>query len=531
MDRRTFIVASGATVAGLVRASEGKLRSSRWASSASEKTLVIDDAYEWDFTKDTDPNRGGVDFDADAFFHGIYDSLLTFKLGNSSKPEPLIAQSYTVSPDATTFTFKIRNNARFANGAPLTAHDVEFSYNRLVNLQDNPAYLLDGVSSMKATDDYTFVLTSSSPNPALPFIVTNPALGIINSKLLMAHGGTDASNAATADSAHNFLDTTSVGSGPYVMESASTSEVVMKANPKYWGPDKPHFGTVIQRNVAAATQLVEVQRASNEVELSLTGDQADSLKGNHKLHVESFTSPNIEFLFCNRKTVPDFSNAHLVNAIRYGIDYQSLVQIGGAGTIQAPGVVPQQFLGALPKAQGVKRDVAKAKSELQASGVNDPTYVLDYTISSTGLDDSLAAKIKANLADVGITINLNGQPQAIATPAYRGGKWHLGLAGWAPDYPDPNDYLAFTPSGLVGPRAGWAVGSSPDIETLAAKAGSTADNASRGKMFQQLQTLLNEESPFIPLIQPGQSLVATAGLTNLIYSPVWYLDFASIGGN
>ena len=498
-------------------------------SGSAAQTLVVDDAYTWDFSKDTDPSRGGVDFDADPFFHAIYDSLLTFKLGDSSTPIPLVAQSYTVSPDAKTFTFLIRHDVKFADGTPLTAHDVEFTFNRLLNLHDNPVYLLDGITSMKATDDYTFVLVSSVPNPAIPFIVTNPALGIINSKLLMAHGGSAAADAATTDTAHDFLGTTSVGSGPYTMASVSTSQVVMKANPNYWGPDKANFGTVIFRNVAAATQLIEIQRASNQIELSLSGDQAVSLKGNSKLTVDSFTSPNITFAFCNRKTTASCANLHFVNAIRYGIDYDGLVSVAGAGAAQAPGVVPSQFLGALTPAQGVKRDVAKAKAELAASGIANPTIQLDYTISSTGLDDSLAAKIKANLADVGITVNLNGQPSSIATPNYRGAKYALGLAGWAPDYPDPNDYLAFLPGQLVGKRAGWLIGMAPDIDSLGARAGSTADNATRGQLFQQLQMLLNQESPMLPLIQPGQSVVATNNLTNVIYSPVWYLDLASIG--
>ena len=305
--------------------------------------------------------------------------------------------------------------------------------------------------------------------------------------------------------------------------------MVLKANANYWGPDKPNFGTVIFRNVAAATQLIEIQKASNQIELSLSGDQAASLKGNSKLAVTSFTSPNITFAFCNLKTAPACANQHFVNAIRYGIDYQSLVSVAGAGAAQAPGVVPTQFLGALTQAQAVKRDVAKAKSELQASGIANPTIQLDYTISSTGLNDSLAAKIKANLADVGITVNLNGQPSSIATPNYRGAKYQLGLAGWAPDYPDPNDYLAFLPGQLVGKRAGWLTGAAPDIEDLGARAGSAADNATRGQLYQQLQTLLNQESPMLPLIQPGQSVVGTNNLTNVIYSPVWYLDLAAIG--
>src|SRR5258705_13028859 len=167
MHRQRFLIASLGVLSVLLGAACG---GGSGPSGTAAQTLVVDDAYTWDFSKDTDPSRGGVDFDADPFFHAIYDSLLTFKLGDSSTPIPLVAQTYTVSPDAKTFTFAIRHDVKFADGTPLTAHDVEFTYNRLLNLHDNPVYLLDGITSMKATDDYTFVLVSSVPNPAIPFI-------------------------------------------------------------------------------------------------------------------------------------------------------------------------------------------------------------------------------------------------------------------------------------------------------------------------------------------------------------------------
>ena len=525
---RTRLVV-GLAVLILVSTACGNPSSSTTTADLSAQTLVIDDAYQWDFGKDADPHRGGVDFDADPFFHAVYDSLLTFKLGDSSTAIPLVAESYSVSPDAKTFTFKIRKDVKFSDGSALTAQDVQFSYNRLINLHDNPVYLLDGITSAKATDDYTFVLVSAAPNPAIPFIVTNPALGIVNSTLLKAHGGTDAADAAKTDTAAAFLATTSVGSGPYIQSSVSTSQVVLTTNPKYWGPNKAHFGTVIFRNVAAATQLIEVQKATSQIELSLTGDQAASLKSNANLAVSSFTSPNLTFLFCNLAVAPACKNPHFLNAVRYGIDYDALVSVAGAGAAQAPGVVPRQFLGALPQSQAIKRDLAKAKSELQAAGLNNATIQLDYTINSTGLNETLASKLKASLAEVGITANLNGQPSAIATPNYRGAKYQLGLAGWAPDYPDPNNYLAFLPDQLVGKRAGWVKGANPSLEDLGAKAGATADDATRAKLFQQLQNQLNQEGPIFPLINPGQSVVATKNVSNVIYSPVWYLDLAAIG--
>ncbi len=502
------------------------------SSSSVATTLVVDHTYSWVMSTDVDPSNDGQGFDTGPFFRAIYESLLTFKGGDTTTPVPLIAESYTTNSDATVFTFKIRNDVKFADGTPLTAHDVEFTFNRLINLQAVSAFLLDGIASAKATDDYTFVLTSKVSNPAIPFIITSPALGILNSKLLQAHGGTDATDAAKTDTAQAFFMTTSAGSGPYVMSSVSVDQVVLKANTNYWGSSKPFFKTVIFRNVAAATELLEVPKATHQIELSLAGDQANSLNGNSKVQVKNFTSPNLTFMFCNAnpKVSPECANPHFMQAVRYGIDYQGLAAVAGNGAIQAVGVVPDAFLGALPKSQAVKQDVAKAKSELQSSGISNPSVELDYITSSTGLTEALAAKIKADLGTVGINVTLNGQPSAIATPNYRSGKFHLGMAQWNPDYPDPNDYLPFLPGQLVGIRAGWVAGADPSLESLGAKASTTADIATRGQLFQQIQTQLNQGGPIYPLIHPGQAVVATNDLTNVTYNPQWQLDLAAIGG-
>ena len=496
------------------------------------KTLVIANAYSFT-TKDTDPDRGGVDFDFDPYFHAVYDTLLTFKPGDTTNPVPLVAESYSASPDAKVYTFKLRKDVKFSDGTPLKAADVAFSYNRLLNLHDTPVYLLDGVTGVEAPDDSTFVITSKDPNPAIPFIVTNPALGVINSTVIKAHGGSDQPGADKTDTAEDYFQTASAGSGPYVMSSVSTTEMDLKANPNYWGPNKPNYQTVVYRQVAAPTQLIEIQKATDEVVLSLSGDQSQSLQGNARLQVNSFTSPNLTFLYVNEN--PDVlafgANPHFKQAVRYGLDYDALVKVAGAGAAQAPGVVPPQFLGALTAASAVHRDLAKAKSELQASGLTNPSVELDYSTSTTGLTEAEAAKIQASLAEVGITITLNGQPSAIATPNYRGGKNPMGLFGWAPDYPDPNDYLPFLPGQLVGKRAGWLPEANPALVEMGAKASSTADITSRGKQFQDIQNKLNQESPIFPLLNPGQSVVTTKNLTNVAYSPVWYIDFAAIGSN
>src|SRR5260370_4876101 len=104
----------------------------------------------------------------------------------------------------------------------------------------------------------TGVLPSATHNTAIPAILTNPALGIVDAAKVQAAGGSDAANAATADKAETALNTTSEGSGPYTLTSYSTTtQVVLTANPKYLGP-KPKYAKTGIRNVQANGQHLAV---------------------------------------------------------------------------------------------------------------------------------------------------------------------------------------------------------------------------------------------------------------------------------
>lgn len=330
---RAFAVAIVGLVALVACSSGGS------SQQAKAQTLIVDNSFNFQALT-IDPARGGVDIDVGPVLHAMYEPLLTYKVGDTKTPRPLVAESYKSSSDARTFTFKLRKDVKFSDGTPLTSADAVFTYNRLLHLNDIPAYLLDGVTDVSAPDPYTFVITSKDPNPAIPSIVTALGLGIENSKVVKAHGGTDTADAQKIDSATTFLQSNSAGSGPYVLVSADSTQIVLKANPKYWGSNKPAFQTVIYRdNVPASTQLINIQKASNEVELSLTGDQASGLKGQSNLQVRAFTSANLYYTWINAST-PLGSNPHLLRAIKYAIDYKSLATVAGPGSAQAAGVVP-----------------------------------------------------------------------------------------------------------------------------------------------------------------------------------------------
>jgi peptide/nickel transport system substrate-binding protein len=499
---------------------------------AAGSTFVVDNSFT---LKTSDPQRA-FDPTGSIIDRGIFDTLFTYNKSDLAHPVPLLVSSWKASNGAKTFTFNLKTNVHFANGDPLTSADVVFSLNRLINLKGNPAFLLDGVV-IKPSGKYHVIMRSKTPAGQLPAILANPSTGIVNAKLLKQHGGTASVGADKKDKAESWLNSSAsvgAGSGPYVLSAYSTtSQVTLKRNAKYWGSNKPKFDTVVVRNMVAATQLINVGRGSHEVAIDLASDQAQTLKSNSRVKVSLQPSTWVFWLFANNdKAISAVtSNRQWQNAVRFGLDYKSILSVAGPGAYQTPGIIPSMFAGALPAKEAVKQNVTRAKAALQTSGQASQSVTLEYpsdlTINGVPFA-TLAQKVQANLKSIGIDVQLSGSPTGTWLTSYRSGKMAFGLSLWGPDYPDPADYLTFAPGDLVGLRVGWTKGSSAAIEKTAAAAAVTTDAKARTALFQKFQRQLNVSGPYFPLMQPTQVFVATSDLKNAVYNSVYSIDITKV---
>jgi peptide/nickel transport system substrate-binding protein len=495
-------------------------------------TLVIDNSFT---LKTSDPQRA-YDPTGSIVDRAIYDTLFTYQKDDLAHPVPLLVSSWQATDGATRFVFNLKQNVHFANGDPLTSADVVFSLNRMINLKGNPAFLLDGVV-VKPHGRYQVIMRSSTPDGKLPAILANPSTGILNSKLVKQHGGTASVGADKTDKAEQWLNSAAslgAGSGPYTLSSFSTtSQVTLKANAKYWGAKKAAFSTVVVRNMIAATQLINVGRGSHEVAIDLASDQAQTLKSNSRVKVSLQPSTWVFWLFANNDASVSgvTSNKQWQQAIRYGLDYKSILQVAGPGAYQTPGMIPSMFQGALPAKEAVKQNVPKAKQALQASGHGGDQVTLEYpsdlTINGVPFA-TLAQKVQSNLQGIGINVQLSGSPTGTWLTNYRSGKMAFGLSLWGPDYPDPADYLAFAPGELVGLRAGWGKGAAPAITKTEQAALTATDPKKRTALFQQFQRQLNVSGPYFPLMQPTQVFVSTSDLKNAVYNAVYSVDVTQL---
>ncbi|MEO7350194.1 MAG: ABC transporter substrate-binding protein [Terrimesophilobacter sp.] len=491
-------------------------------------TLIVGKSFD---LATADPARsfettGGI------FGRAVYDTLLTFGKGDSTTPIPMVAKSYVANDGATEYTFALRDDVVFSDGTPLTSADVVFSFDRVKNIQGNGSFLMEGLS-VSAPDANTVVITSDKPNTAIPAIITAQTLGIVNSKVVKENGGTDAADASTADTAEAFLNTTSAGSGPYMLETFNTdTETVLVANPNYWGDPAP-YKKVVLKNATAENQLTDIQSGTIDIALDLGNDQLPAIASDPNLAIESSVSPTLFFLFSNAN--PEISKVTSTqafrDAVKYGIDYNGILELAGQGAQQTPGVVPSIFLGALDPSDATVRDIDKAKAAVASLGTI-PAISLEYPsdFSVAGINfGTVAERVQANLKEVGLEITLAPSPIATSLATYRAGTEQMGLWLWNPDYPDPADYLVFAPGNIVGLRAGWSADANSDLVALANKAAVTTDNAERKDIYREYQLAMNEAGVFVPLFQPSASVVASKSIKGAVFSAVFGIDLTFIG--
>lgn len=466
----------------------------------------------------------------------LYDRLMAFR-GSAETPQPMAAKSYDASSDQRTFTFHMRDGIKFSDGTPLTAKDVVFSFDRLIRLKGPAAYLADGFKSVTAPDDKTLVIKTKTPTPGLPALVSGANFGILNSKVVKAHGGTDAPDAAKSDSAQSYLDEHSAGSGPYVLDKYDRrARITLKANAGYWS-GKPGFKQIVLKNVPTENQLLEVQKGTSQLAVDLSPNQLGNVRSES---VQIKRRPSITFFFlvanADPKVSPVAANKDFQEAVRYGIDYANLVQLVGEGAAQSPGVVPSGIEGALDPSEAPKRDVARAKAALARAGLKNPTVKLEYPSDFTlnGLQfGTIAQRIQSQLKDVGINVKLTPGPLATTLENWRAGKEELGLWTTTPDYPAPYTYLDFCPGHLQSLRVNWKAGADPQLTGPCNKAAQipVSDNSAIDDVYGTIQKRLNEAGPFFPLFQPAQVIVAAPWVQDIQFSATTFVDLSMLGHN
>lgn len=509
-------------------------------------TLVL--AFNLDDVVTLDPALAGET--TNLFIHiNTYDTLVDIRPEDLNTIVPRLAESWETNADFTEFVFHLRKDAKFASGNPVTAADVVFSWSRLLNVAGAPAFNLDGIGKVEAVDDYTVKVSTTvtdgvaQPLPQFLSSASNPSLGIQDSKLVKEHGGTDAADAKDTDKAKEWLDQNSAGSGPFILTKWSPkASIELVANKNYW-KGAPKFDKVIITHVSdPTTKLQMLDRGDVDMIDSLSSDLVENAKANPDIVVSADQSLDENYLamayacpdaikaatpdkYKELQSVESFAiicKKEVRQAIAYAIDYEGITKavLNGYGT-RAPSIIPIGIIGVdASKTQG--RDVAKAKELLTAAGYPNGT-TLDLYYASNSTRDTVAAKIKNDLAEAGITLNLKPLEQSVYLTQMRAQQLPMAFGGWTPDYLDVTMWTDYF--GLGDRSIAFRMRfQNADSIKLSTEIRTTADPVARKAAVEKLQAVFIEEMPFTMLYQSQYLHAYRSNLKGFKFHPVWYAD-------
>ncbi|HEU0103453.1 MAG TPA: ABC transporter substrate-binding protein [Mycobacteriales bacterium] len=325
----------------------------------------------------------------------IYDPLV--HINGDGTIAPGLATAWTSDATGTSWTFTLREGATFSDGTPFTGNDVVWTYEKVKaeKTSRNNSYLTN-LAGLTTTGNQV-VFTLSKPFAAWPRQTS--LIPIISAAAYQKPGADFAAKP--------------VGTGPYRVTSFTPGQsLVLEANPTYWGPP-PAIKKVTQQQIdTETTRLTGLQSGSVDV-TTLSPATVETARSSSQLTVQSVPSNLVTYVGFNPAT-PSTSSVALRQAVSAAIDREAIAKtlLRGAATPIGQLLAPSVF-GSDPSVKAPVFDRAKARTLVSQSGYDGSPIPFSYPNGpAVPQADQVAQAIQGYLKEVGITVTLQGQPQA-----------------------------------------------------------------------------------------------------------------------
>jgi peptide/nickel transport system substrate-binding protein len=456
----------------------------------------------------------------------MYDYMVGYSMDDMS-PAPALAKSWETSPDGLTWTFDIREGVEWSDGEPLTAADIAYTYNRILDggpEAGNWGTYLTSVETITAPDDTTVVLELSRPNAVLPLLPI---------PILPEHIWSDVAESDVKSYRNEPTDGDAVvGSGSFrlVEGTAGGSTYVFEANPDYWG-GAPHIDRVAMRVYKSEDPAIQAI-IKGEVDFvdDITPIQVDALQGRDGIYAQNGISPYFEEIGFNAGAVdpesgdplgdgnPALKDPAFRHALGYALDNERLVESAYQGAGE-PGdtFIPsayESFRWTPPEDEAFTFDLDRAGELLDEAG---------YEVGSDGLrtmpDGSAIGTIRLFaraeeersatimeffqewLGEIGIESEVSVMESNQLTDVILEGDFDAFHWGWYVE-PDPDSILSvFLCNARGGSSDSWYC--NEEFDELYKSQNAEVDDAKRIETIKQMQEIIFRDSPYLVTAYTG----------------------------
>ncbi|WP_119301007.1 ABC transporter substrate-binding protein [Dongia deserti] len=462
----------------------------------------------------------GYDWTNWSIIKSIFDGLMDYKPG-TTELVPDLAESYDVSPDGLTYTFKLRQGVKFHNGREMTAADVKYSLERTCNpatqspgagyyaalkgfdeFQGGSAKELSGV---QVVDDHTVKIELSRPDSTLLHLMALNFAFIVPKEAIEESG---------AD-----FGRSPVGTGAFKLTNWTVGQsITLERNADYFKAGIPKLDKItFQIGQDPVVNLLRLQKG----EIDIPGNGIPPAKFTEVMNDPTWKEQVIvaDQLHTGYVTmnvnIPPFDKVAVRQAVNMAINKDRIVQVINNRAVPANQPLPPAMPGYDKSFKGYAYDVAGAKAKLKEAGL-EGGFETDLYVSNTDPQPRIAQAIQQDLAAIGIKANIKSldQTNVIAAGGRKDGTpmlWSGGMA-WIADFPDPsNFYTAILGcGGAVDGGWNWAWYCNEELDKRAEEANAMTDPAKeeeRAVAWGKIFTDLMEDAPWVPIFNEKHYLI------------------------
>ena len=485
-----------------------------------------------------------------AFSRTLQDTWITNQLFNGLVQmddhlniQPCIAKSWTISDDALTYSFTLRNDVYFHkhelfgkdSTRIVTANDFKFSLDRLRDpLVASPgSWVLNKVDSFKAVNDTVFEITLKQPFPAFIGMLTMKYCSVVPKEIVENYGDNFRANP--------------IGTGPFKFKRwLENIKLVLRKNPFYF--EKDSLGNRLPYLEAVAVTFLPdkqsefLQFAQGNIDFlnSLDASYKDELltadgklRNLYAKDVTMIRGPylNTEYLgfYLDSKT-PEIQSELIRKAINYGFDRQKMMVYlrNGIGTPAIGGFIPKGLpgysstIGYNYQPEKAKQLIAQFKKE---SGIQTPEVTLVTTSNYLNFSEFIQREIEK----LGLKINVDVMPPASLRDARSNGKIDMFRSSWVADYFDAENYLSLFYSGNFSPNgSNYFHYKNEEFDSLYQKSFTITNIEEREKLYTKMDSLAMQKALMVPLFYDEVIRFTRKNVRGLGINPVNLLDLRRV---
>ena len=407
------------------------------------------------------------DFIAIDLGQNLYESVTQFN-PETLKIEPALAEKWDISPDASVYTFHLRQGVTFSNGDPVTADDIKYSWNRTLTTKGAPYTFVmadikgatDVIASASSTDTtktkvteasgievvdpQTIKVTLNGPSAYFLYETALWTYGVINKKIV---------SKCAADKPSCFNETGAnmgAGTGAYTLDTWNHNQnIKFTVNPKYWGPK----ATVdVEVPIVQDTTTAQAHFENGQLD-AIDGPDPKDLKriqDDPKLKdmLKSVGQARTVWIGFNVNKAPfgpigDKKADALRQAINMGMDRQQIIDLALSGAGQPVTTLLPKGVPGYQDFAAYKFDPEAAKAKLAEAGYpNCQGLDLTYMTREREVEKAVGTQIQAQFKDnLGCNIKVQGVTWADFLDAREAHQYDMFYGSWGQDYPDPQDWL------------------------------------------------------------------------------------------